>query len=929
LALGNDGTVWAWGDNGNSQLGDGTTTTRLTPVTVTGLANVTEVYGGGFYSLALTAGGQVYGWGSNLFGALGDGTTTQRSTPVAAQISGVALVVAGEEHAMALKTDGTVWAWGENGSGQLGDGTTQDRHSPVQVTGFANAAAISAGYEHSAAVKTDGSVWAWGNNSTGELGFGVTDNRSTPQTIPSFANVVAIAAGGEHSVALAADGSVWTWGSNEAKGQLGDGTTTSRSSPEQVPGLGAVVGIAANLYHTVAVKADGSVWAWGYNDDGALGDGTYVNRFSPVQVTGLGNIVAVSAGTYFTLALRADGSVWSWGNNAYGQLGNGTTVGNNSPSQVTGLSNVVAISAGSYHSLALKSDGSVWGWGNDYDGRLGDGATLVNRLTPVQAIGIGNVVAISAGVFDSLALRSDGTVWSWGDNSNGNLGDGTTTNRSTPVQVSGLSGAAGIAAGKFGNRTTYYSMAVKTDGTVVGWGDNFTGQLGDGTYAQRLTPEIVLRENGAGSLQTADWFLDLAPGTAKNIPAGEIPAFEMIGTASGSDSSRTVSATVAYNPADLGKTGSVFINARVPAGTFPGQSNRAMTFGASQPAVNALAGGPKPRMRTTATPGTTYTQYQLTPSGWQPVVNGQLIPYVTGVLGSQLAAQTILSNTDTTAIPGAEFCLGYGSSASAMIANGTVRSVVSVAGAPVGTVVSCLPSSTGGVFPQSGYWWNPAEAGRGYVIEYNGTNVFMAAFLYDQSGRSTWYGGGPAPLTGSTFTAPMSAYSGGQTLTGSYRSATQGTSPGNISITFSDATDGTLTWPGGTIPITRYPFATNGLSSPPTATQPQTGWWWNPSEGGRGFSIEIQDNTAFVAAYMYDASGNPVWYAAGPATLSSGNVYQGSWTSYAGGQTLTGSYQSPTSTTNAGSLTIQFSSTTAGTLTLPDGRQISIERFGF
>jgi uncharacterized protein (TIGR01370 family) len=231
--------------------------------------------------------------------------------------------------------------------------------------------------------------------------------------------------------------------------------------------------------------------------------------------------------------------------------------------------------------------------------------------------------------------------------------------------------------------------------------------------------------------------------------------------------------------------------------------------------------------------------------------------------------------------------------------------------------------------PQTGYWWNPAEAGRGYFLESNGNDVFMAAFLYDPSGRSSWYGAGPAPMTGSTFSAPLSAYSGGQTLTGSYQPPTLGASPGNISITFSDATDGTLTWPGGTIPLTRFSFAANGLSSPPTATQPQTGWWWNPAEAGRGYSVEVQNDTAFVAAYMYDGSGNPVWYASGPATLTTGNTYQGTWTSYTGGQTLTGTYQPPTGTSDAGSLTIQFSSPTAGTLTLPNGNQIPIQRFGF
>ncbi len=234
------------------------------------------------------------------------------------------------------------------------------------------------------------------------------------------------------------------------------------------------------------------------------------------------------------------------------------------------------------------------------------------------------------------------------------------------------------------------------------------------------------------------------------------------------------------------------------------------------------------------------------------------------------------------------------------------------------------------IVPQAGYWWNPAEGGRGFTIEQNTTtgNVFFASYLYASGGKSLWYSAGASPMSGSVFSAPMAAFANGQTLTGSYKPATQGTSPGNVSITFSDVSHGTLTWPGGSIPIQRYEFVTGGLGLPPTASQPQTGYWWNPAEGGRGYTIEVQNNMMFVATFMFDATGSPVWYASGPATLS-GNNYVGTWTSYSGGETLTGTYHAPTGSTSAGSLTIQFTSPTAGTLTLPDGRQIPIQRYSF
>jgi hypothetical protein len=235
------------------------------------------------------------------------------------------------------------------------------------------------------------------------------------------------------------------------------------------------------------------------------------------------------------------------------------------------------------------------------------------------------------------------------------------------------------------------------------------------------------------------------------------------------------------------------------------------------------------------------------------------------------------------------------------------------------------------VVPQAGYWWNPAEGGRGFTIEQNTTsgNIFFATYLYTASGSPIWYAAGPANVSGSAFAQTLEAFSGGQTLTGAYQAATQSTGPGSVSITFSDTSHGMLTWPEGTIPIQRYEFTPGGLSATPPATQPQAGYWWNTAEGGRGYTIEVQNNIAFIAAYMYDANGNAVWYASGPAALTGNNTYQGTWTTYTGGQTLTGTYQAPNGSAAAGSLTIQFTSPTAALLTLPDGRQIPIIRYVF
>jgi hypothetical protein len=243
---------------------------------------------------------------------------------------------------------------------------------------------------------------------------------------------------------------------------------------------------------------------------------------------------------------------------------------------------------------------------------------------------------------------------------------------------------------------------------------------------------------------------------------------------------------------------------------------------------------------------------------------------------------------------------------------------------------AALLQAVGAVVPQAGYWLNPAESGRGFVIEQQGNDFFMASFLYDVSGRATWYGIGPGSIAGATYTGTLVSFGGGQTLTGAYHAPAVTGSGGGVTISFSSPTLGTLTWPEGTISIQRFDFGPGGAAATQPAGTPQTGFWWAPTESGRGYSIEIQGNLMFLAGYMYDGQGNPVWYASGPMAMSSPMAYTGVWQQYGNGQTLTGTYQAP-SVVNAmvGNVTIQFSSTSAGTLTFPDGRQVAIERFPF
>jgi alpha-tubulin suppressor-like RCC1 family protein len=274
-------------------------------------------------------------------------------------------IAAGEYHSLALKNDGTVWAWGDNRYDQLGNGTTiYSSDVPVQVVTSAGGPAltgctkIAGGPFHSLALKDDGTVWAWGYNSNGQLGNGTKTDSNLPVQVvtsvggPALTGITAIAGGGDHSLALKNDGTVWAWGGNYY-GELGNGTNTDSNVPVQVSGLTGITAIAGGGGGSLALKNDGTVWAWGYNHQGQLGNGTNTNSNVPVQVAGLSGITKIAGGGSHSLALKNDGTVWAWGYNYYGQLGNGTNTDSNVPIQVSGLTGVTAIAGGDYHSLAI------------------------------------------------------------------------------------------------------------------------------------------------------------------------------------------------------------------------------------------------------------------------------------------------------------------------------------------------------------------------------------------------------------------------------------------------------------------------------------------------------------------------------------------------------------------------------------------------
>ena len=532
LALQSDNTVWAWGYNYYGQIGNGTDQNYYTVAgRVPGVNSAVEISAGTEASYARLTNGTIIAWGNNDFGQIGDGSTTSRKSPVTMPNgSSAAQIAAGASHFTFLRSDGTLWSVGQNVIGQLGDGNLVQIPAPVAIPSVTNIAKLAPGYRHTLAVRTDGTVAAWGDNASGQLGDNTTVSRGAPTTVAGLSSMVGVASGVDHSVALRSDGTIWTWGKNDY-GQLGSTTVSSALTPLQVPGLTGVVAITSGFYHVVALKSDGSLWAWGRNTEGQVGDGTITNRFAPTRVL-TGNCIGcpISAGGYRTLLLRSDGTVAGWGGNASGELGDGTQFNRPVPVTVAGLNGVTAIAAGHWHSLALMSNGTISAWGYNGYGALGTN-TYDSATTFTQVIGATGVTSIAAGGLHSMALTSDGAVLAWGNG--GIVGDGTDRDAIVPTTLSFIGPVDKIAVGRD------YTLAVTRSGTVMGWGSNYSQKIGIAFPVQNASlvktrdplarvanSDLVVEffnpaiKNGAGTSGIGHYFITANPIEAVSIDNG-------------------------------------------------------------------------------------------------------------------------------------------------------------------------------------------------------------------------------------------------------------------------------------------------------------------------------------------------------------------------------------------------------------------------
>jgi alpha-tubulin suppressor-like RCC1 family protein len=600
LAIKTNGMLWGWGFNISGQLGLGDTADWqiLTPTQIGTMTDWSMVTVGTDYTIGIKTNGTMLVTGNNDYGQLGLGDNIGRNTLTQINSDSDWVMSEGGKRnnpaamaTIAIKTNGSLWSWGDNQFGQLGLGDTIERNTPTQIGTASDWSFIGGFFAQTVTIKTNGSLWVWGQNSAYQLGLGDTINRDIPYPLGSpspplyllliiisssqitlcwtdisinesgfkverkfgstgtyqeigttnsnvnsyvdsgifppvsiyyrvrsynkygdspYSNEKKVILSGDwfkivsglaHTIGLKTNRTLWAWGQN-GYGQLGDETTTNRNSPREIGINSDWSAIAAGDSYTIAIKTNpaggGTLWSWGYNNvDTRLGLGDTINRTTPSQIGNNSDWLMVEAGDTHAIALKTNKTIWVWGVNSLGQLGLGDTNNRNTPTQIIiGTdSDWSTVAAGYYYTIALKTTGTIWSWGTNGSGQLGLGDNT-QRNTPSQIGTDSNWFMIAAGKQHTLVLKTDYTIWSWGYNAFGQLGLDDTTQRNTPTQIGTNSDWSVIATGYS------HSLGIKTNGSIWAWGYNNKGQLGlvdYGSATNRKTPtQIEMDSNWQG-----------------------------------------------------------------------------------------------------------------------------------------------------------------------------------------------------------------------------------------------------------------------------------------------------------------------------------------------------------------------------------------------------------------------------------------------
>ena len=522
-AIKNDSSLWMWGLNILNDgteigcIGDDSVENRSSPVqTITFGYDWKQVSCGTLHTAAIKTDGSLWLWGYNITGNLGDGTLTSRSSPVQTTLQGNdwTYVSAGAGFTAAIKSDSSLWTWGNNTRGQLGVGKTGSFYStsPVRVIACGNSWSLVNGRSYSViAAKNNNdfcptatpygsdpptptptlrptNLYGWGWNQYGQIALNSVTSKSVPTQCYTEDYVwTQIEAGGNFSGGIKNDNSMWLWGQNEA-GQLGTGDTVHRSSPIQTVGIGTWSQMALGERHAVGIRTDGTLWTWGYNLYGQLGTGDIYDRSSPTQTTMYGSVwTTVACGEDHTLAIDNLNQLWAWGFNSYGQLGDNTYAHRSSPVQtIIAGTDWFRVACGSRFSAAIKNDFSLWLWGRNNFGQLGNTTTNSFPVPQREFLNFNDWEFVSCGNHHAVAIRSNGVLYVWGGNDIGQLGTNTTKNLLLPVPLLPYTWTQ-VSCGKF---TT---AAIRQDGTLWNWGFNYAGNLGNANGYPTSSPVQTFR----------------------------------------------------------------------------------------------------------------------------------------------------------------------------------------------------------------------------------------------------------------------------------------------------------------------------------------------------------------------------------------------------------------------------------------------------
>ena len=486
-AIDSSDAVQCWGYNDSEQLGTSGPIESATLIHPTNAPAASAIDAGRSFAcaLSLSPAGQVWCWGRNAEGQLGDGSTTPRSGAVQASISNVAELATGFQHTCVRKNDGTVWCWGDNGAGQLGRGSPSSSGTPLQVTQVSGATALWSGWDSTCARLDTGVTTCWGNDSYGKLGDGSPTYNQTSPMPTRYSGVVEMGFGDTQGCALIGSGVRCT--GIDYFGSLGVGVLTASATPVAAV-LTDVAQVSAGHFHTCAVLGTGAPRCWGYNLSGQIGDGSGIEiRPAPVAVSGLASVTEIIGGDRATCARRAGGAS-CWGENGTHQLGNNETppMSHDSPVALATLTTVDELDLNIAHGCA-RVGGAVHCWGENMQGEVGDGTTTP-RPAPVPTSITSGAISVSTGRQFTCVATTTG-VTCWGINDTGNLGDGSNAPRSTPVQVQLFGG--GALTGVLELASGWEHTCARTAAAVYCWGNGYSGQIGDGGGTPRFSARVV------------------------------------------------------------------------------------------------------------------------------------------------------------------------------------------------------------------------------------------------------------------------------------------------------------------------------------------------------------------------------------------------------------------------------------------------------